>query len=112
MTEPGGSAYGIRYNPKFADIASWIKQNKIQIVGKTGTAQVVALSKQIDHVNAEDVAYEHRDHAWFAGLYPKEKPEIVVIVMTEHAGFGSSYSAPVAIRLMKKWQEQQLGEIK
>ncbi len=112
VTEPGGSAYGIRYNPKFADIADWIKQNKIQIVGKTGTAQVVALSKQVDHVNAEDVVYEHRDHAWFAGLYPKEKPQIVVIVMTEHAGFGSSYSAPVAIRLMKKWQEQQLGEIK
>ena len=77
-----------------------------KIVGKTGTAQVVALSKQVDHVEAKDVAYEHRDHAWFAGIYPKNNPKIVTIVMTEHAGFGSSYSAPVAIRLMKKWDEK------
>lgn len=110
VVEPRGSAHGIMYNPNFKDIADWIRKNNIKIVGKTGTAQVVALSKQVDHVEAKDVAYEHRDHAWFAGIYPKKNPKIVTIVMTEHAGFGSSYSAPVAIRLMKKWDEKFLNK--
>lgn len=104
VTEQGGSAYSIRYLPAFSDLSSWIK-GKV-IIGKTGTAQVVKLAKNIDHVRAEDVPYEQRDHAWFVGLYPAQKPEIVVVVMTEHAGFGSTFSAPVAVRLMKKWDEK------
>ena len=40
VTEPGGSAHGLRYKPEFADISNWMKNNNIHIVGKTGTAQV------------------------------------------------------------------------
>jgi penicillin-binding protein 2 len=114
VTEPGGSAYGIRYRPDFADIASWIKKEDIKVVGKTGTAQVVKLSKLVKHVDAKDVQYEHRDHAWFEALYPEESPEIAIVVMTEHAGMGGAMSAPVAIRLMRTWEEikrnkQKLG---
>jgi penicillin-binding protein 2 len=75
-------------------------------VGKTGTAQVVKLSKAVKHVEVEDVPYEHRDHAWFVGVYPQHAPKIVVVVMTEHAGFGGSVSAPIAVRLMKRWHEK------
>jgi cell division protein FtsI/penicillin-binding protein 2 len=53
-------------------------------------------------VDAKDVPYEQRDHAWFVGLFH----EIVVVVMTEHGGLGGATSAPVAVRLMKKWHEQ------
>lgn len=106
VAEPGGSASGLRYNPKFADIAKWLKANNFQVVGKTGTAQVVKLAKNIDHLyDVEKVPYEQRDHAWFVGLFPRENPEIVIIVMTEHGGFASQASAPVAVRLMKKYHE-------
>lgn len=106
VTEPGGSAQSLRWKPEYADIARWIKANNIMVVGKTGTAQVVSLSKSVDHNYADNVPYEQRDHAWFVGLFPKENPEIVVVVMTEHGGLGGATSAPVAVRLMKKWHEQ------
>lgn len=110
VTEPGGTAYGLRYNPDHADIAKWLKDENISIVGKTGTAQVVKLAKNIKHLMVVDqVPYEQRDHAWFVGLYPKEKPKIVIVVMTEHGGFAGSTSAPVAVRLMKKWHEKNLA---
>jgi penicillin-binding protein 2 len=108
VTEAGGSAHGLRYRPEFSDISSWIKNNNIKIVGKTGTAQVVRLSKNVDHLlDVASVPYEQRDHAWFVSLYPPEKPEVVFVVMTEHGGFGGSTSGPVAVRLMKHWHEQQ-----
>jgi len=107
VTEPGGSAHGLRYNPKFADISNWMKNNEIHIVGKTGTAQVKSLAKNVKHLmNIEEVPYGERDDAWFVMFYPAEKPEFVIIVMTEHGGFGGSTSAPVAVRLMKYWHER------
>lgn len=110
VTEPGGTAYGLRYNPEHADIAQWLKEGNISIVGKTGTAQVVKLSKTVKHLmDVSVVPYEQRDHAWFVGLYPKEAPKIVVVVMTEHGGFAGSTSAPVAVRLMKKWHEKNMA---
>ncbi len=36
---------GLRYKPEFADISSWMKNNEIHVVGKTGTAQVVRCLK-------------------------------------------------------------------
>lgn len=107
VAEPGGSAYSLRYRQDYRDISKWLLEEKISIVGKTGTAQVVKLSKSIKHLlNVAEVPYEQRDHAWFVGLFPEHDPKIVVVVMTEHGGFGSSISAPVAVRLMKKWHEK------
>lgn len=112
VTEPGGSAHGIRYKPEHAELAQWLKNENIMVVGKTGTAQVVKLSKSVKHVNPEDVPYEHRDHAWFVAVYPKESPKIVIVVMTEHAmGTGGAISAPVALRIMKKWHEKNQGSV-
>lgn len=109
VTEPSGSAHSLRYRADFVDIAQWIKNDHVRIVGKTGTAQVVKLSKHIKHVDAKDMPYEHRDHAWFVGLYPAKQPQIVVVVMTEHAGMGGAVSAPVAVRLMKRWHDKYLA---
>jgi penicillin-binding protein 2 len=107
VTEPGGSAHSIRYKPEHADLAQWIKNENIVVVGKTGTAQVVKLSKLVKHVDPNSVPYEHRDHAWFVGVYPQHAPKIIVVVMTEHAsGTGGAISAPVTVRVMKKWHEK------
>jgi penicillin-binding protein 2 len=56
-------------------------------------------------LKASQVAYFERDHAWFAAFAPADDPEIVVVVLNEHSGFGASNAAPTAAALVKKWLE-------
>jgi penicillin-binding protein 2 len=71
--------------------------------GKTGTAQVVKMGAR--RLKASQVGYFERDHAWFAAFAPAEDPEIVVVVLNEHSGFGASNAAPTASAVVKKWLE-------
>ncbi len=104
VTDPGGTASGLMWKKdKFADMSKWLRESGVTIVGKTGTAQVVHLDKNIAHVKAEDMPYEQRDNAWFVGFAPEEKPEIVVVTMTEHGGFGGSASGPVTAEVLRTW---------
>ncbi|MEO7538658.1 MAG: penicillin-binding protein 2 [Pyrinomonadaceae bacterium] len=57
------------------------------IAGKTGTAQVAELGKDVG---------AKKDHAWFVSFAPAYKPEISVIVLIENSGFGGSNAAPAA----------------
>jgi penicillin-binding protein 2 len=90
VNEPYGTAY-------------WQRVKEFNIAGKTGTAQVVKLGAR--RVKAADLPYFERDHAWFAAFAPAEDPEIVVVVLNEHSGFGSSNAAPTAVAVAKKWLE-------
>jgi penicillin-binding protein 2 len=73
----------------------------MKIAGKTGTAQVSRLIKRTK--NVESIAYKYRDHAWFAGFAPYDDPQIAVVVIVEHGGFGASAAAPVARELFKAY---------
>ena len=53
--------------------------------------------------NKEEVPYNHRDHAWFVGFAPYEKPEIAVAVLVEHGGHGGATAAPIAKKIIKKY---------
>lgn len=67
--------------------------------GKSGTAQVFSLAEnqQYNH----DSTKEHlRDNALFIAFAPYENPEVVVSVVLENAGGGSSNAAPVARALL------------
>jgi penicillin-binding protein 2 len=88
VNEPGGTAYGHRLPD-------------IEVAGKTGTAQVIAMGEK--RVKSADLDYEHGDHAWFAAFAPAENPEIVVVVLNEHAGHGGSASAPTAMAIIKAY---------
>lgn len=55
------------------------------VCGKTGTAQVASRDK---------AGSKTKDHAWFIGFAPRDKPEICSVVLTENAGFGGTHSAP------------------
>jgi penicillin-binding protein 2 len=81
VENPRGTGHAI-YDPKFS------------IGGKTGTAQVARgyMSKLSDQA---DIPYKFRDHAWFFGISPVEKPEIVVVAIVEHAGHGGTVCAPI-----------------
>lgn len=106
VMEGGGTAAGLMWRRDLPELSKWLRESGIRIGGKTGTAQVVRLSKDVDHVKPEDVPYEQRDNAWFVGFAPVENPEIVVVTMTEHGGFGGSMSAPVTAAVMKTFFEE------
>jgi len=67
----------------------------VQSAGKTGTAQVVGMGKDIPE-DDEDIPVHHRDHAWFVTYAPADDPRIVVTVLVEHGGHGGSAAAPIA----------------
>jgi penicillin-binding protein 2 len=65
--------------------AAAIKIPDFEIAGKTGTAQVAELGKDVGG---------KKDHAWFASFAPAYKPEIAVLGLVENVGFGGSFAAP------------------
>lgn len=72
VVQGGGTAGSIRI-PDF------------DIAGKTGTAQVAEVGKDVG---------DKKDHAWFVSFAPAYKPEIAVIALIENVGFGGSFAAP------------------
>ncbi len=80
--------------------ASRLKE--ISVGGKTGTAQVIHLSKYRD-AKPEEIPYKYRDHAWFTCFAPSENPEIAVTVLIEHGGHGGSAAGPVAKQILQRY---------
>ncbi|CAM2820114.1 Peptidoglycan D,D-transpeptidase MrdA [Vibrio mytili] len=72
-----------------------------QTAGKSGTAQVFGLAENEEY-NADEVAEHLRDHALFTGFAPFENPEVVVTVVLENAGGGSSHGGPVARKIFDR----------
>lgn len=75
----------------------------VDLAGKTGTAQV----SQMTHrgLAQSDIQYFNRDHAWFAGYAPSVSPEIAIIVLVEHGGGGGKNAVPVAMQVVRDWQQ-------
>lgn len=78
------------------------KELNISVAGKTGTAQVVALSNL-----TKDHYLNH--HAWFVGFAPADKPEIVVATLIENGGHGGAVAAPVTEQVMEAYFRKKLG---
>jgi len=94
VNEPGGTAYWRR-----------LKDFDVTVAGKTGTAQVGAIGAV--RVKEEDLDFWHKSNSWFASFAPAEHPEIAVIVLNEHGGFGSSAAAPTAMQVIKAYFDLQ-----
>jgi peptidoglycan glycosyltransferase len=56
----------------------------VQVAGKTGTAEVA----------------DAGPHSWFAAFAPADDPQVVVAVLVENAGTGSSVAAPIARKVI------------
>ncbi len=65
------------------------------IAGKTGTAQVFTVG-QTEKYDEKNVAERLRDHALFVAFAPAEAPRLVIAVLVENGGHGSSVAAPIA----------------
>lgn len=67
--------------------AGSIRMADLEIAGKTGTAQVAELGKDVG---------ANKDHSWFVSFAPAYKPEISVIALIENSGFGAANAGPAA----------------
>lgn len=72
-----------------------------QTAGKSGTAQVFGLGENEEY-NADEIAEHLRDHALFTGFAPFDDPKVVVTVVLENAGGGSSNGAPVVRKIFDR----------
>lgn len=70
--------------------AAGIKSKDIVIAGKTGTAQ-----------NPHG-----KDHAWFICFAPYNDPKIAIAVLVENVGFGATYAAPIAKKMVEAYLEK------
>ena len=81
-----------------------IGSKKIEMAGKTGTVQVVRISKaerEKGLIKNEDRPWKKRDHALFVGYAPISNPKYAISVVVEHGGSGSSVAAPIARDVFK-----------
>ena len=67
----------------------------LEVAGKTGTAQV----HNNRHTRDLEEGDEAADHAWFASFAPYKHPEVAVVVLVEHGGFGAKAATPVAMEI-------------
>ncbi len=74
VNSPGGTGY-------------FSKINDIEICGKTGTVQ-----------NPHGA-----DHSVFVAFAPRHNPKIAIAVVVENAGFGSTWSAPIASLMIEQY---------
>ena len=79
-------------------------RDQLAFAGKTGSAQVVRLGASR--------AKKFRDHAWFVGFAPYDKPEVAVTVLVEHGEHGSSAAAPVARKLFEAYFADRMAAAK
>lgn len=78
--------------------------------GKSGTAQVFSLGENQTY-DATGLKKELHDHAWFTAYAPYDKPKLVVTVILENAGGGSSNAAPIVREIMDYYLNQRLPQI-
>ena len=79
------------------------------VAGKSGTAQVINI-KEDEVYDADKISERHRDNAMFIAFAPFESPEIVVTVVLENAGGGSSNAAPIARELFDEYFKEKTSE--
>ncbi|HTE52437.1 MAG TPA: penicillin-binding protein 2 [Kofleriaceae bacterium] len=89
VNAPGGTAH------RFG------RSDLVEIVGKTGTAQVHGRRPKDDAAAAPQEWDPNGDHAWFAGWAPASRPEIAIVVLIEHGGGGGAVAAPVAREIIE-----------
>ena len=75
------------------------------VIGKTGTAQVISLQGRLA---AGDSERDLRDHGWFVFAAPAGAPEIAGVVFGEHAEHGY-LAAPIAKHVMETYFAKQDG---
>jgi penicillin-binding protein 2 len=78
-----------------------IRMEGFDIAGKTGTAQVVGLGKDVG---------KNKDHSWFVSYAPAYKPEVAMVALIENSGFGNMHAAPAVRRVYDVYYRKTRNE--
>lgn len=81
------------------------RSQKTVISGKTGTAQVKRFH-DIMATKCEHLDFKSRQHGWFVGYAPREKPEIAVVALGEHNCHGH-VSAPIVKAVVEAYMDKR-----
>lgn len=98
VMQPGGTA-----------AAAQIREEGMEMAGKTGTSQVKRISKaeRASGVRRqEDLPWHLRHHGLFIGYAPVHHPRYVCAVIVEHGGSGSGAAAPIARDILLEVQKR------
>ena len=75
-------------------------KSKVDIAGKTGTAQVVGIPQsEKKRMKEHELEYFHRSHAWFTTYGPYKDPQYVITAMVEHGGHGGSAAGKIISKI-------------
>lgn len=94
VNERGGTAYHTRINV-----------NGQRMGGKTASTQIrrITLKEREEGLKQQhELKWKDRDHAFFVGYAPTDKPKYALAVAVEHGGGGGSKAAPIAGEIMRK----------
>ncbi len=73
----------------------------LDVLGKTGSAQIVSRTIQERYGEEEDIPYKYRDHAWFVAGVMDRDPPLAVCAMVEHGHHGNTAAGPLARELLR-----------
>lgn len=90
--------------------AKWLKVPGVEFAGKTGTVQLFSLSAEEVFKKCQNRPINQRHHGWFASYAPADDPQIVVVVLAEHACSGSGGAAPVARDIIEAYSKKYLKD--
>lgn len=109
--EGGGTALsagnlGLVYNPETGVAEPEGPHNRgwprVQLAGKTGTAQVRALTAATRGQHYSTIEWRYRDNALFCCFGPYHDARYACAVVVEHGGAGSAVAGPIARRIMRE----------
>jgi penicillin-binding protein 2 len=78
-----------------------LKVPGITICGKTGTVE--------NYAKVNGKPEKQKNHSFFGAFAPRENPKIAIAVICENAGFGATYSGPIASLLIEKYLKDSIA---
>jgi penicillin-binding protein 2 len=83
--------------------ASRYVRSKVEIAGKTGTAQVISIPQsEKKRMKESELEYYQRSHAWLTTYGPYKNPKYIVTVLVEHGGHGGSAAGGIISKIYDK----------
>ncbi len=83
--------------------ATYHIKTKVDIAGKTGTAQVVGIPQgEKKRMKEDELKYFKRSHAWLTTYGPFKNPKYVVTAIVEHGGHGGSAAGEIISKIYDK----------
>jgi len=72
-----------------------IRTKGVTVGGKTGTAQVVRLTDELDALKDDEIPYRFRNHAWMTAIAEKDGRRFAIACLVEHGQHGGSGAGPI-----------------